>query len=153
MENGIWAMKDFDRRTLKDRRKRHTPGLSMYTFFGRRKGFRRKRDQELGGYIDRYNPRLFFILVAILGLNVLDAIFTMVILDYQGVELNPVTRSAIEVYGEGFWVWKYGIVSVCLLLLCLHSKFKRVGTIIVGIGSIYVVVVLYQIFLVAFRLP
>jgi hypothetical protein len=92
-------------------------------------------------------------MVSILGLNVLDVILTMVILEHQGYELNPLVRSAIAVYGDGFWVWKYGIVSTCLLLLCLHIKFKRVKTIIMVTCSIYFVVVLYQIILLTFRVP
>jgi adenylate cyclase len=43
-----------DRRVLKDRREKSTPLLSRYTFFGKRKGFRRKADQEKGGNIDQY---------------------------------------------------------------------------------------------------
>ena len=88
-----------------------------------------------GGYIDRYSPKLFVVLVIILGLNILDVILTMVILEHQGYELNPVVRSAIDVYGDRFWMWKYGIISACILLLCLHIKFKRVKTIIVATCS------------------
>ncbi len=146
-------MEDTDTYILKERRKRPTPGLSRYTFFGRRKGFYRERDYEKGGYVDRYSQKLFGVLVAILGLNILDVILTLFILEYQGVELNPVVRSAIEVYGDRFWVWKYGIVSACLLLLCLHVKFKRVKAIIVFICVIYFVVVLYQIYLITTHLP
>ena len=97
-----------------------------------------------------YSPKLFFVPVIILGLNILDLIFTLIILDH---EFTPVASSAIDVYGDRFWVWKYGIVSACLLLLCLHSKFKRVGTLILVTGSFYVGVVLYQLFLVTCCLP
>ncbi len=38
-------MQPFKERSGKDRRKQPTPGLSRYTFFGRREGFRRKVDQ------------------------------------------------------------------------------------------------------------
>ena len=92
-------------------------------------------------------------MVIILGLNILDVILTMVILEHQGYELNPVVRSAIDVYGDRFWVWKYGIVSACLLLLCLHIKFKMVKTIIMATCSIYAVVVLYQIILITSCIP
>jgi hypothetical protein len=143
---------DTDKCILKERRKRPTPGLSWYTFFGRRKGFSKEYDHKKGGYIDRYSPKLFFALVIILGLNILDVILTMVILEHQGYELNPVVRSAIDVYGDRFWVWKYGIVSACLLLLCLHIKFKRVKTIIVASCFIYFAVVLYQIILITSRI-
>jgi sensor histidine kinase regulating citrate/malate metabolism len=44
-----------DRHILIDRRKKPTPTLSRYIFFlGRRRIFRRKADQEKGGYLDHY---------------------------------------------------------------------------------------------------
>jgi hypothetical protein len=69
----------------------------------------------------------------------------MMILDLGGWELNPIVRSAIELYGDRFWIWKFGIVSITLILLCLHSKFKRVITIILSISAINIAIVLYQI--------
>ena len=142
-----FSVKDADGYILQERRKRPTPGLSRYTFFGRRKGFYKESDRYAGGYVDHYSSKLFIVMVAILGLNVLDVILTMVILEHRGFELNPVVRSAIEVYGDRFWVWKYGIVSACLLLLCLHIKFRGVKQIIMLICFIYFTVVFYQLFL------
>ena len=136
-----------NQRTIKDRRTQPTPGLSRYTFFGRRKTIRRRSDQQRGGYVDRYTSSLFFLLVAIGGLNVLDAFFTMMILDLKGLEANPVVRSVISLYGTKFWIWKFSIVSVSLVLLCLHSRFKLVRELIVAIGCLYVMVIVYQIFL------
>jgi adenylate cyclase len=54
-------LENVDRRNQKDRRERPTPILSRYTFFGKRGGFRRKTDQEKGGYLDHYkvfHPRI-----------------------------------------------------------------------------------------------
>lgn len=141
-------MNNFDQRNLKDRRKQPTSGLSRYTFLGQRRIFRRKEDQEKGGYIDRYSSGLFFLLLFIVGLNILDAVLTLMILEYGGRELNPIVRSTIEIYGERFWIWKFIIVSISLVLLCLHSKFRRIQTIIVATCSIYIGIVLYQIFLI-----
>lgn len=137
----------FDKRITKDRRKRPTSGLSRYTFFGQRKTIRRKSDQQRGVYVDRYASSLFFFLVAIIGLNVLDAIFTMMILDLKGREANPVVRSVITIYGTKFWIWKFSIVSASLTLLCLHSTFRLVKEAIIAIGCLYVIVVAYQMFL------
>ena len=142
MDEGI------DKRTTKDRRKQPTPGLSRYTLFGRRRTIRRKLDQQVGGYVDRYSSFLFFFLVAIIGLNVLDAFFTMMILDLKGWEANPVVRSVINIYGTKFWIWKFSIVSVSLALLCLHSRFRLVREIIIAVSCLYIAVVAYQIFLI-----
>ncbi len=145
-------METFEARGGKDRRRQPTPGLSRYSFFARREGFRRKVDQDRGGYVDRYSPRLFFFLIFILVLNILDAIFTMIVLDRKGTEINPIVRVAIEIYGDKFWLWKFGIVSASLILLCLHIKFRGVKTVIVASGSIYFGLVLYQLFLITHHL-
>ena len=138
---------NFDRRISKDRRKQPTPGLSRYIFLGRRKTIRRKTDQQQGSYVDRYSSALLSFLISIIGLNVLDAFFTLMILDLEGWEANPVVQSVINLYGTKFWIWKFSIVSVSLALLCLHSRFRLVKEVIIGISCLYMVVVAYQIFL------
>ena len=138
---------DFYKRIEIDRRRQPTPGLSRYTFFGRRKMIRRKTDWQKGGYVDRYSSILFFFLISIVGLNVLDAFLTLLILDLKGWEANPVVNSVITLYGTKFWIWKFFIVSVPLALLCLHSRFKWVKEIIVVISCLYIMVVAYQVFL------
>jgi hypothetical protein len=138
---------NFDRRISKDRRKQPTPGLSRYTFLGRRKTIRRKTDQQQGSYVDQYSSALLFFLISIIGLNVLDAFFTLMILDLKGWEANPVVQSVINLYGTKFWIWKFSIVSISLALLCLHSRFRLVRELIVAVGCLYFMVVVYQIFL------
>ena len=139
-------MVDLDERILNDRRKKPTPALSWYTFLGRRKEFRIKSDQEKGGYVDRYSSKLFLFLVLILGLNILDVLFTMIILDNKGWELNPIVQSVMNIHGDRFWIWKFAIVSLSLTLLCLHSKFRPVKQIIVALSLVYLLTIIYQIF-------
>ncbi len=141
-------MRESDRRILKDRRSHPTQGLSKFILRGQRASFRRDEDRGAGGYVDRYGPGLFFLLVLILSLNVLDAFLTMMILEDGGGEMNPVVRSAIQLYGDRFWVWKFVTVSVPLILLCLHSKFRLVMPVLLGIGVVYMAVVLYQVLLI-----
>ena len=94
---------------------------------------------------------LFFLLVSILGLNILDSLFTMMILDLGGQEYNPVVRSFIELHGDMFWVWRFVIASVALVLLYLHRGFIMVRRVIIAIGLIYVLIVLYQMYLIVYR--
>jgi len=121
--------------------------LSRYTFLGRRRSMRRKHDQVQGGYVDSYSSALFAILVLLVGLNVLDSFFTMMILDGRGLEANPVVHSVMQLHGDGFWIWKFGLVSFCLILLCLHSQFRLVRGVIIVHSSIYLLTVIYQLFL------
>ena len=138
-------MKESGGRILKDRRKKPTPALSRYILWGRRRTFRRKEEKGRGGYVDYYEWGLLLPLVLISGLNILDSLFTMIILEDGGWEINPVVRSVIQLYGDRFWIWKFAIVSLPLILLCLHSKFRLVITIIFGISVIKIAIVLYQI--------
>ncbi len=140
-----------ERRVLVDRRRRPTPRWSWFTFFGRRKSLRRKTDQERGGALDRYSRIFFFLLVIILGLNILDALFAKIIGDLGGQEFNPLVRSFIELHGEMFWIWRFVIASLALTLLYLHRGFVRVRRILIAIASIYMGILLYQIYLIFYR--
>ena len=143
-------MGQFDKRILKDRRKRPTAGLSRYTLWGRRNTFRRKEEQKRGGYVDFYRSASLFPIVLAVGLSVLDALFTMMILDDGGWEANPVVRSVIQLYGDRFWIWKFAMISFPLILLCMHSKFRWVTPAILGICTINIFVILYEILLYIF---
>ena len=140
-------MREYDTRILKERRMQPAPALSRFTLWGRRRTFRRKEDQERGGYIDQYHSGLLILLILPIGLTILDALFTMMILNDGGWEVNPVVGSAIQLFGDRFWVWKFAIVSIPLILLCLHSKFRLVAPVLIIITAINIIVVLYQIFL------
>jgi len=94
--------------------------------------------------MDRYTPGLLGSLVLILALNVLDVLFTLTILNAGGYEINPVVGSAIDLWGDRFWIWKFGLSSACVILLCLHSRFRLVEKAILGITVIYVTLALYQ---------
>jgi len=142
---------DQENRVLKDRRKKPTPKWSWYTFFGRRRIFRRKSDQEKGGYVDRYSRIVFFLMVLILGLNILDSLFTMMILDLGGQEFNPFVRSFIELHGDMFWIWRFFIVSVALIILYLHRGFIMIRRMVIAVGLVYIVVVIYQMYLILYR--
>jgi hypothetical protein len=143
-------LRNSDRRILKDRRRRPTQGLSKFILRGQRTSFRRDEDRGAGGYVDRYGPGLLFLLVLILGLNVLDAFLTMMILEDGGWEMNPVVDFAIQLYGDQFWVWKFVTVSLPLILLCLHSKFRLVMHVLLGISAVYISVILFQVLLIVY---
>jgi NADH:ubiquinone oxidoreductase subunit H len=138
-------MGQFDRRIFSDRRKKPTPAFSRFTLWGRRRTFRRKIDQQKGGYVDHYSALLFPLLISAVVLNVLDAFSTITVLNLGGWEVNPIVRSGIEVYGDKFWVWKFFIVSACVVFLCLHCKFKRAKLIIVSLNIYYIFVVFFNV--------
>ncbi|OGP62809.1 MAG: hypothetical protein A2170_09715 [Deltaproteobacteria bacterium RBG_13_53_10] len=140
-------MTESEKRSLPDRRKSPTIMLSWHTLWGRRRDLRRKLDQQKGGYVDRYSSGLFFFLVLVMSLNILDVLFTLMIIDHRGWEANPIVGSVMELHGELFWIWKFLITSACLVLLCLHSKFRLAQAAIIALASIYVLLIFYQVFL------
>jgi hypothetical protein len=141
-----------DNRALQDRRKEPTPILSRYTLFGRRSSFRRAKDQLRGGYVDRYGLELLCLLLLIAGLNVLDALFTIAIMESGGREINPVVRWAIDSYGDKAWTLKFAAVSCGMILLCLHSHFRLARVYIMVIAALLGGVVMYQLLLLRYIL-
>ena len=87
-------MIESEKRIRKDRREHSTRCLSRYTFWGQRRMLRRELDQKKGRYVDRYDVKLFLLLILISGLNTFDSVFTEAILDRGGRELNPIVRGA-----------------------------------------------------------
>ena len=118
------------------------------TFFGHMRRLGSKSDRWKSIYFVRYSPILFFILVFILVLNILDSLFTMVLIDLGGKEFNPILHSVIALHGDRFWIWKFFLVSVSLVLLSLHRELNLIQKIVIVISSIYLIIVLYQIFLI-----
>ncbi len=136
-----------DMRIFEDRRRKPTPIFSRYTLFGRRSSFRRTEDQLKGGYVDRYGLELLCVLLLIAGLNVLDAFFTITIMESGGQEVNPIVLWAIDTFGHSAWYLKFTIVSCCAVLLCLHCHFRMVKASILFVVILYSGVVMYQLML------
>jgi hypothetical protein len=107
------------------------------------------KTREIGlfslGHVDCYSPLLLLFLILIVGLNYLDACFTMIILENGGHELNPIVESTIFLLGEKFWIWKFVIVSFSSIILCLHSQHIEVKIAIVLLCFLYVGLVSYQL--------
>jgi hypothetical protein len=93
----------------------------------------------------QYSPDLLAAVTLIVGLNVLDAFFTLIVLEEGGSEVNPLVQSALDAWGNRFWIWKFVMVSSNVVLLCLCSHLRYVKAFIVGICLLYTAVVMYQV--------
>jgi hypothetical protein len=142
-------LKQMENRAHSDRRKTPTPILSRYTVVGRRSAFRRREDQEKGGYIDRYGHGLFLWVLLFFVLNIFDCVFTRIILDGGGHEVNPFIHWLIATCGDHFISWKLAIISGSIIILCLHSKHRIVKPVFYFSMVIYFVVVIYQMILIS----
>lgn len=76
----------------------------------------------------RDSPVFFFLAVLVIILNLADAVFTEFILAHGGWEVNPIARAAIAAFGDSFWIWKYAVVSLSVILLSslVHMRMARV---------------------------
>ena len=76
----------------------------------------------------RDSPGVFFLAVLVIILNLADAVFTEFILAHGGWEVNPIARAAIATFGDAFWIWKYAVVSLSVILLSslVHLRMARV---------------------------
>lgn len=112
-----------------DRRNRGTPRLSRYSFFGgRRKSVRRVEERE-GAFVDLYGVPMLLAVCWVALMNAADSFFTIYHLQVGGIELNPVAAMLLETGRFGFVLGKGVLISLALLVLCLHKNFflARIG--------------------------
>jgi hypothetical protein len=107
-----------------DRRRRATPRLSRFTFFGgRRRGARRTHEEE-GSFVDLYGVRLLLVILWIALMNVADSFFTLIHLQNGGTEVNPVAALLLSTGLSSFVLLKSGLIAVALCVLCVHKNFN-----------------------------
>jgi len=112
-----------------DRRRRKTPRLSRWSFFGgRRRGPRRGEASE-DAFVDLYGTGLLLALMWIALANVADCFFTLVHLQSGGSEVNPVADLLLRTGLMNFVLLKCALVALALLVLCLHKNLRvaRIG--------------------------
>ncbi|HHP7234413.1 MAG TPA: DUF5658 family protein [Desulfobacterales bacterium] len=112
---------NLDRRSGRDRRA--YGGLQMRRPFSpiRRKVLRRRDDRKSLYYVDEYNPRLVIPILLILLLSMLDAFFTLVLIDNGAVEINPLMAFYLEVGPGVFLTVKYVLTCLSLFVLLMFS--------------------------------
>lgn len=127
-----------NRRAGPDRRRQPTPILSHYTFAGGRRRTIRRADEREGAFVDLHGPRILFLSLSILALNVLDAWFTLLFLSHGGKEMNPFVQRILDL---GSHPWPFllfktlGIGCCCtFLVLTKHFRPARIGMWTVFLG-------------------
>ena len=94
-------------RSGKDRRTKSSFNIRSLLFGGRREKIRRQEDTRRIFYVDQYSTGLFFIIVSILFLSVIDALLTLFLLDHGAYETNPVMTYFLEFGPYTFFTFKY----------------------------------------------
>src|SRR5262245_23533407 len=85
-----------------DRRRRPTPMISRYTFFGGRRRAGRREGETENIYVDVYSTRLVVLLLFFFAFTVIDSVSTLIYLGKGGEELNPIAQWMIDQGGMFF---------------------------------------------------
>ncbi len=143
------AMMDLvhERRTGIDRRERATGFLSRHWLTGRRRVGRRDGERD-NIYVDRYGTWDWVLVGGVLGLSLLDMVFTLIHLNAGGTEANPVMAWALAWGGHGaFKAVKTITTVVGLLVLLVHVRFRRVRTLLSIAFLVYAGVFVFHLYL------
>ena len=106
----------------RDRRTNHRARLKYLLFNGRREGIRREDDRSRVFFFDRYNPKLFAAITAILMLSIFDALLTLILIDKGSTELNPVMAYFLQHGLLPFIVVKYLLTSIGVVILLIFKN-------------------------------
>lgn len=141
------AVHTVDVRLQGDRRRKPTPILSRYTFFGgRRQAVRRASDLRTHRFVDRYGPRLLTALFILFGLTQLDGFLTLILIE-SGVaaEANPFMAFCLDHGPAVFLVVKTLVtaLSVCIFCLCHRVTMARVS--LACAIAVYLTLVVYEL--------
>jgi len=137
-----------ERRQIPDRRLIPTRPLGLYALWGRRKKARRE-EEDRNYYVDRYESRYFILISLILALCVLDAYFTLKIIDFGGKELNRLMLIFLYKKPISALIFKYLVTAVSIIFILIHKNFRvfgkvKVCSLIDVFFSVYLTLVAYE---------
>jgi hypothetical protein len=98
---------EYDRRTGIDRREQARLNVRMLAGSGHRRIIRRKEDRDRIFLVDQYSPALFLTLLSISFLCIIDALFTLYLLEHGAYEANPIMAYLLNLGPYAFIIPKY----------------------------------------------
>jgi hypothetical protein len=130
-----------------DRRKRPTPRFSRYAWFGGRRRKARRGGEGPNSFVDHYSLTVWGLLLWVALMNAADSFFTLLHLQNGAIEINPFAVWMLSTGRLGFVAIKSILITVPLVVLCLHKNFllARVGLIIAA--GTYTLLCAYHIWL------
>ena len=148
-----------EKRSNADRRKRRFPQLKYFLFSGRRERQRRASDRKQVVLYDRYSPKIFAAIMSILFLSVLDALFTLFLIENGSKELNPIMALSLRGGPFTFFAVKYSLTSMALIIFLIfkNTYIRKLGLYTTSIFSwvfaLFGAVVAWEVFLIVFCVP
>lgn len=137
-----------ERRRGTDRR---TPTLMAFltgASFRRRRRGRRKTDHY--AVIDWHSPRVLAVSLAIIGLCVLDAALTLILLSHGAVEVNPFMALFVPHQVHWFAIIKFSLTSLGVFVLVACSQMRlfnrlRGEALLLIVALAYLTLVVYEL--------
>lgn len=134
---------DSCRRIRVDRRQGTWRTFAYSMVKNRRTGDRRADYDDEPAYVDIHGPKIFFGATLLMLFCVLDAFFTLELMQHGSTELNPFLAMMLEKDVAWFFVSKYLITAFCVFWLVMHKKFTFFG--IKGRNLLSIAIMLYGI--------
>jgi hypothetical protein len=138
-------------RKLTDRRCRPTGPVDAFRFTGRRVRVRRKADRQISHFLDQFDAFTLAVIVAVLGLTLVDGVLTLELLDTNSEECNPLMGHLLTRGQVVFFVAKYLLTASGLTFFLVFKNYAMFGTRFrVGFMSpivlvLYLALVAYQV--------
>jgi hypothetical protein len=139
-----------NRRGTVDRRKEATTVWNSLVGWGHRMHHRRGVDRQQPYFVDRFSAWLFTLIVLILVMSMVDALITLMLLDYGYHEGNPPMAYLLDWGVEAFLVGKLALTAAGLPLLLVLKNYTLFRT-RVRVGAIFVLFVLLYVALLGYQ--
>ena len=110
-------------RSGKDRRTKSGFNIRSFLFGGKREKIRRQEDTRRIFYVDQFSPGLFFTIVSILFLCVLDALLTLFLLHHGAYEISPVMAFFLKFGPFIFFTSKYLLTIIPVICFVNVQKY------------------------------
>lgn len=75
-------------------------------------------------YTDRHGPRVFGLVLFVIGLSIIDAVLTLYLIGHGAAEINPVMASFLEHGISAFFIAKYTLTGASLILLVIYRNVR-----------------------------
>lgn len=146
-------MPEQEPRKVADRRRQPTSFWAALRHGGRRVRNRREAEHRQAYYVDRFTTPVFVLIILILALSVLDAVFTLQLLEHDCEEINPAMDYLLRRGHGHFLIGKYLLTAAGLPVLLIFKNYYlfgtrlRVGYLIPIFVALYIALISYQVHL------
>jgi hypothetical protein len=139
-----------NRRGPTERRVRPTSPLSAFRLRGRRTWPRREEERAGAFFVDRFDPLTLAMVVTLLGLTIADGVLTIMLLDVNSEEFNPLLNHMLTRGQTAFLLAKYALTAAGIPFLVVYKHYPifgtrfRIGWLLPIFVGMYLVLLSYQ---------